>query len=147
MVDIFRGYNSLIQPVKNLSQTPIVVRIALQLVLLINVDEKDQIMHTNVWLTLVRTLFKIGKNSFIIGSRAGEIYAFKRLRNYVKCLYLIPTGKFRNFRSGKIFKCRGIPQIMVTSKKSEWLQIKSGFQTLSCSTMPMEITRFLSCAM
>ena len=54
MVDIFRGYNSLIQPVKNLSQTPIVVRIALQLVLLINVDEKDQIMHTNVWLTLVR---------------------------------------------------------------------------------------------
>ncbi|CAD5208837.1 unnamed protein product [Bursaphelenchus xylophilus] len=52
MVDIFRGYNSLIQPVKNLNDTPIIVRIALQLVLLINVDEKDQIMHTNVWLTL-----------------------------------------------------------------------------------------------
>ncbi|TKR73867.1 hypothetical protein L596_021121 [Steinernema carpocapsae] len=52
MVDVFRGYNSLIQPVRNRSDTPIIVRIALQLVLLINVDEKDQVMHTNVWLTL-----------------------------------------------------------------------------------------------
>nr|AIT71768.1 acetylocholine receptor beta subunit 29 [Anisakis simplex] len=52
MVDVFRGYNSLIQPVRNLSDTPIIVKIALQLVLLINVDEKDQVMHTNVWLTL-----------------------------------------------------------------------------------------------
>uniref|UniRef100_A0A914EHP7 Uncharacterized protein n=1 Tax=Acrobeloides nanus TaxID=290746 RepID=A0A914EHP7_9BILA len=52
MVDVFRGYNSLIQPVKNLNDTPIIVRMALQLVLLIAVDEKDQIMHTNVWLTL-----------------------------------------------------------------------------------------------
>ncbi|KAH7716177.1 nicotinic acetylcholine receptor non-alpha subunit 29.3 [Aphelenchoides avenae] len=52
MVDVFRGYNSLIQPVKHLNDTPIVVKIALQLILLINVDEKDQIMHTNVWLTL-----------------------------------------------------------------------------------------------
>ncbi|VDM80564.1 unnamed protein product, partial [Strongylus vulgaris] len=52
MVDVFRGYNSLIQPVKNISETPIIVKIALQLVLLINVDEKDQVMHTNVWLTL-----------------------------------------------------------------------------------------------
>ena len=53
MVDIFKGYNQLIQPVKNISDTPIIVRIALQLVLLISVDEKDQIMHTNIWLTLV----------------------------------------------------------------------------------------------
>ncbi|VDM38015.1 unnamed protein product [Toxocara canis] len=52
MVDVFRGYNSLIQPVRNLSDTPIIVKIALQLILLINVDEKDQVMHTNVWLTL-----------------------------------------------------------------------------------------------
>uniref|UniRef100_A0A914ZUW9 Uncharacterized protein n=1 Tax=Parascaris univalens TaxID=6257 RepID=A0A914ZUW9_PARUN len=52
MVDVFRGYNSLIQPVRNLSDTPIIVKIALQLVLLINVDERDQVMHTNVWLTL-----------------------------------------------------------------------------------------------
>ncbi|CAI4227694.1 unnamed protein product [Auanema sp. JU1783] len=52
MVDVFRGYNSLIQPVRNISETPIIVKIALQLVLLINVDEKDQVMHTNVWLTL-----------------------------------------------------------------------------------------------
>lgn len=52
MVDIFRGYNSLIQPVRNISGTPITVKIALQLILLINVDERDQVMHTNVWLTL-----------------------------------------------------------------------------------------------
>ncbi|KAF8365877.1 unc-29 [Pristionchus pacificus] len=52
MVDVFRGYNSLIQPVTNLSTLPIIVKVALQLVLLINVDEKDQVMHTNVWLTL-----------------------------------------------------------------------------------------------
>uniref|UniRef100_A0AC34QQC7 Nicotinic acetylcholine receptor beta 1 subunit n=1 Tax=Panagrolaimus sp. JU765 TaxID=591449 RepID=A0AC34QQC7_9BILA len=62
MVDIFRGYNSLIQPVKNLNETPIVVRIALQLVLLINVDEKDQIMHTNVWLTLKWKDFQMSWN-------------------------------------------------------------------------------------
>lgn len=37
MTDVFRGYNSLIQPVKNLSDIPIIVRMAMQLVLLINV--------------------------------------------------------------------------------------------------------------
>ncbi|KIH49332.1 hypothetical protein ANCDUO_20593, partial [Ancylostoma duodenale] len=37
MMDVFRGYNYLIQPVKNISDTPIIVKIALQLVLLINV--------------------------------------------------------------------------------------------------------------
>uniref|UniRef100_A0A1I8BCI4 Neur_chan_LBD domain-containing protein n=1 Tax=Meloidogyne hapla TaxID=6305 RepID=A0A1I8BCI4_MELHA len=51
MIDVFRGYNSLILPMSNDSQ-PIIVRMTLQLILLINVDEKDQIMHTNVWLTL-----------------------------------------------------------------------------------------------
>ncbi len=43
MMDIFRGYNSLIQPVRTLNDTPIIVKMALQLVLLINVDEKDQV--------------------------------------------------------------------------------------------------------
>ncbi|CAK5086857.1 unnamed protein product [Meloidogyne enterolobii] len=51
MMDVFRGYNSLILPMRNDSQ-PIIVKMTLQLILLINVDEKDQIMHTNVWLTL-----------------------------------------------------------------------------------------------
>uniref|UniRef100_A0AC34GN31 Uncharacterized protein n=1 Tax=Panagrolaimus sp. ES5 TaxID=591445 RepID=A0AC34GN31_9BILA len=51
-VDIFKGYNSLIQPIRNSNDTPTIVRIALQLVLLIDVDEKDQIMHSNIWLTL-----------------------------------------------------------------------------------------------
>ncbi|KAI6216697.1 Acetylcholine receptor subunit beta-type unc-29 [Aphelenchoides besseyi] len=62
LVDKFRGYNSLIQPVKHINDTPIIVKIALQLVLLINVDEKDQIMHTNVWLTLKWTDFQMTWN-------------------------------------------------------------------------------------
>ncbi|KAJ1363486.1 Acetylcholine receptor subunit beta-type unc-29 [Parelaphostrongylus tenuis] len=39
-------------PSRTSANVPIIVKIALQLVLLINVDEKDQVMHTNVWLTL-----------------------------------------------------------------------------------------------
>lgn len=42
MMDVFKGYNSLILPLRNDSQ-PITVRMTLQLVLLINVDEKDQV--------------------------------------------------------------------------------------------------------
>uniref|UniRef100_A0A8R1HXC2 Uncharacterized protein n=1 Tax=Caenorhabditis japonica TaxID=281687 RepID=A0A8R1HXC2_CAEJA len=52
MVDLFRGYNSLVQPVRNRSELPMIVKIGMQLVLLINVDEKEQVMHTNVWLTM-----------------------------------------------------------------------------------------------
>lgn len=37
MVDLFRGYNSLVQPVRNKSELPMIVKIAMQLVLLINV--------------------------------------------------------------------------------------------------------------
>ncbi|VDM52836.1 unnamed protein product [Angiostrongylus costaricensis] len=52
MVDLFKGYNSLVQPVRNKSDLPMIVKIAMQLILLVNVDEKEQVMHTNVWLTL-----------------------------------------------------------------------------------------------
>ena len=45
MMDVFKGYNSLILPLRNDSQ-PIIVRMTLQLVLLINVDEKDQAWPT-----------------------------------------------------------------------------------------------------
>jgi hypothetical protein len=37
LVEMFRGYNSLIQPIKHANDTPVTVKIALQLVLLINV--------------------------------------------------------------------------------------------------------------
>lgn len=37
MVDLFRGYNGLVQPVRNKSELPLVVKMALQLVLLVNV--------------------------------------------------------------------------------------------------------------
>ncbi|CDW56203.1 nicotinic acetylcholine receptor non alpha [Trichuris trichiura] len=52
MVDLFRGYNSLVLPLSNANSTPLLLHFGLQLVLLINLDEKNQIMHTNVWLTL-----------------------------------------------------------------------------------------------
>ncbi|KRX93923.1 Acetylcholine receptor subunit beta-type unc-29, partial [Trichinella pseudospiralis] len=52
MIDLFRGYNSLVQPIANSNSTPLLLRFGLQLILLINLDEKNQIMHTNVWLTL-----------------------------------------------------------------------------------------------
>jgi hypothetical protein len=37
MIDIFRGYNSLIHPVRNKNDTPVTVKFALQLILMINV--------------------------------------------------------------------------------------------------------------
>ncbi|KAK6011449.1 hypothetical protein OSTOST_23461 [Ostertagia ostertagi] len=37
MVDVFRGYNSLIPPFRNLSDMPLIVRVAMQLFLLIDV--------------------------------------------------------------------------------------------------------------
>lgn len=66
---IFDGYNSLIRPVLNASSPPIEVHkfyysnlkffffnfqvfFSLAFVLLINVDEKNQIMQTNVWPTM-----------------------------------------------------------------------------------------------
>ncbi|PIO61750.1 hypothetical protein TELCIR_16717 [Teladorsagia circumcincta] len=52
VTDLFNGYNSLIRPVPNASSPPIEVAFSLALVLLINVDEKNQIMHTNVWPTM-----------------------------------------------------------------------------------------------
>ncbi|KAJ1348062.1 DNA-directed RNA polymerase I subunit RPA2 [Parelaphostrongylus tenuis] len=52
VADLFNGYNSLIRPVPNVSSPPIEVAFSLALVLLINVDEKNQIMHTNVWPTM-----------------------------------------------------------------------------------------------
>jgi nicotinic acetylcholine receptor len=47
MMDVFRGYNSLILPIRNDSQ-PIIVRMTMQLVLLISVDEKDQASHCQI---------------------------------------------------------------------------------------------------
>uniref|UniRef100_A0AC34GU72 Uncharacterized protein n=1 Tax=Panagrolaimus sp. ES5 TaxID=591445 RepID=A0AC34GU72_9BILA len=49
---IFKGYNQLVRPVKNLSSSPVEISFSLALVLLINVDEKNQIMQTNVWPTM-----------------------------------------------------------------------------------------------
>lgn len=37
MVDLFKGYNALVQPVPNRTAIPLIVKIAMQLVLLIDV--------------------------------------------------------------------------------------------------------------
>nr|QRN45444.1 nicotinic ACH-beta2 receptor [Carausius morosus] len=50
--DLFRGYNKLIRPVQNITQK-VNVRFGLAFVQLINVNEKSQIMKSNVWLRLV----------------------------------------------------------------------------------------------
>uniref|UniRef100_A0A0N4Z6Q5 Neur_chan_LBD domain-containing protein n=1 Tax=Parastrongyloides trichosuri TaxID=131310 RepID=A0A0N4Z6Q5_PARTI len=52
VIDLFRGYNHLIRPVPNTSTEALEVSFSLAMVLLINVDEKNQVMHTNVWLTI-----------------------------------------------------------------------------------------------
>ena len=53
---IFKGYNQLVRPVRNLTSSPVEISFSLALVLLINVDEKNQIMQTNVWPTMVSFL-------------------------------------------------------------------------------------------
>lgn len=50
--DLFRGYNKLIRPVQNITEK-VDVRFGLAFVQLINVNEKNQIMKSNVWLRLV----------------------------------------------------------------------------------------------
>ncbi|CAH0562456.1 unnamed protein product [Brassicogethes aeneus] len=50
--DLFRGYNKLIRPVQNMTEK-VDVRFGLAFVQLINVNEKNQIMKSNVWLRLV----------------------------------------------------------------------------------------------
>jgi nicotinic acetylcholine receptor len=47
MIDLFRGYNHLVRPVSNTSSAPLEVQFSLAMVLLISVDEKNQILHTN----------------------------------------------------------------------------------------------------
>ncbi|XP_050525165.1 acetylcholine receptor subunit beta-like 1 [Daktulosphaira vitifoliae] len=49
--DLFRGYNKLIRPVQNITDK-VNVQFGLAFVQLINVNEKSQIMKSNVWLRL-----------------------------------------------------------------------------------------------
>ncbi|KAI1722507.1 neurotransmitter-gated ion-channel ligand binding domain-containing protein [Ditylenchus destructor] len=52
VIDMFKGYNSLIRPSPCHNSTVVWVEFGVAMILLINVDEKNQIMQTNVWLTL-----------------------------------------------------------------------------------------------
>lgn len=50
--DLFRDYNKLIRPVEYANQT-IEVELGMQLIQLININEKNQVMTSNVWLHFV----------------------------------------------------------------------------------------------
>ncbi|KAE9552233.1 hypothetical protein FO519_004542 [Halicephalobus sp. NKZ332] len=52
IIDLFKGYNQLVRPSANNTNAPVQINFSLALVLLINVDEKNQIMQTNVWPTM-----------------------------------------------------------------------------------------------
>uniref|UniRef100_A0A915EU41 Neurotransmitter-gated ion-channel ligand-binding domain-containing protein n=1 Tax=Ditylenchus dipsaci TaxID=166011 RepID=A0A915EU41_9BILA len=56
LIDIFKGYNPLVRPA-NVSSVPVEIAFGLALELLINVDEKNQVMQTNVWPTMVNIIF------------------------------------------------------------------------------------------
>ncbi|KAH9394411.1 Acetylcholine receptor subunit beta-like 1, partial [Tyrophagus putrescentiae] len=49
--DLFRDYNKLIRPVKRINDT-VPVQVKLSFIQLININEKSQIMTTNVWIEL-----------------------------------------------------------------------------------------------
>uniref|UniRef100_A0A914GS68 Uncharacterized protein n=1 Tax=Globodera rostochiensis TaxID=31243 RepID=A0A914GS68_GLORO len=51
-IDLFRGYNALIRPSPCQNSSVVHVDFGMAMILLINVDEKNQIMQSNVWLTL-----------------------------------------------------------------------------------------------
>ncbi|ESO11890.1 hypothetical protein HELRODRAFT_71773, partial [Helobdella robusta] len=52
------GYNPLIRPVKNLNDT-VTVKFGMAMIQLINVDEKNQIMKSNVWLRMIWTDYQL----------------------------------------------------------------------------------------
>ena len=62
--DLLHDYNRLIRPVSNFTET-LTVRLGLKLSQLIDVDLKNQVMTTNVWVDQVR-----GIEIFIICSSA-----------------------------------------------------------------------------
>ncbi|GMR54916.1 hypothetical protein PMAYCL1PPCAC_25111, partial [Pristionchus mayeri] len=52
LIDLFREYNYLIRPVPSVYSKPVIVEFGVAMILLINVDERNQILQTNVWLTM-----------------------------------------------------------------------------------------------
>ncbi|WKX89088.1 hypothetical protein Q1695_008607 [Nippostrongylus brasiliensis] len=68
VIDLFRDYNSLIRPVQNISSPPVTVDFGVAMILLINVDEKNQILQTNVWLTMKWNDFQLRWNPMDYGN-------------------------------------------------------------------------------
>lgn len=51
--DLLKSYDPLARPVKNSSE-PVLVSLGISLQQILDVDEKNQIIQTNIWLTYVR---------------------------------------------------------------------------------------------
>ncbi|GMT30652.1 hypothetical protein PFISCL1PPCAC_21949, partial [Pristionchus fissidentatus] len=62
LIDLFREYNYLIRPVRSVNSKPVVVEFGVAMILLINVDERNQILQTNVWLTMKWNDFQLRWN-------------------------------------------------------------------------------------
>ncbi|KAH6932180.1 hypothetical protein HPB50_003491 [Hyalomma asiaticum] len=65
--DLFRDYNKLIRPVEIMNMT-VEVQFGLSFIQLINVNEKNQIMTSNVWLQLVSASCQPGTVEACVGS-------------------------------------------------------------------------------
>ena len=62
MIDLFRGYNALVQPVANKSHLPMIVQIAMQLVLLVNVVSFPEFLHAFIFFKFSHILNVYLKN-------------------------------------------------------------------------------------
>ncbi|CAJ0949166.1 unnamed protein product, partial [Mesorhabditis belari] len=65
---LFQGYNHLIRPVPSEFSPPIYVDFGVAMILLISVDEKNQILQTNVWLTMKWNDFQLRWNPADFGN-------------------------------------------------------------------------------
>ena len=68
--DLLHDYNRLIRPVSNFTET-LTVRLGLKLSQLIDVDLKNQVMTTNVWVDQVSGLWSASASPLVFFSRNG----------------------------------------------------------------------------
>ena len=134
--DLFRGYNKLIRPVQNMTQK-VEVAFGLAFIQLINVNEKNQIMKSNVWLRLVSfiILWNRWKSSYTLHiwpwlwSWTSHLFYISLQKSCKVMLYLYFPRRY-----GMITSYSGMKPIMAVSVCSGYHQTKSGNQTSCYST-------------
>lgn len=125
--DLLSNYNRLIRPVVNNSET-LTVWLGIKLSQLIEVNLKNQVMTTNLWVP------QVSNNMQYIYSFIEE--SFIRMVNsfYNRNIYL--------FRNGSITNCAGIRRNMVALKCCTFRPSTFGCQTLFCITIGMAIMKW-----